>query len=62
MSTLKSAMKHKISCIVLSVFFPILLGARTDLAAQSRETVITLERTTCFGTCPSYKLASDRFE
>jgi len=57
MSTLKSAMKHKIGCIVLNVFFPVLLGARTNLAAQSRETVITLERTTCYGTCPSYELA-----
>src|SRR6266581_338907 len=50
-------MRQKITYIVLAVFLPILAGSRTSLAAQTRETVITLERTTCLGTCPSYKLA-----
>jgi hypothetical protein len=55
-STFKLAMGQKIIYIVLAAFLPILVGSRTSLAAQPTETVITLERTTCLGTCPSYKL------
>jgi hypothetical protein len=49
-------MKHKITYTLLTVFLPILTGSRAQLAMQARESVVTLERTTCFGTCPSYKL------
>jgi hypothetical protein len=47
---------QKITYIVLTVILRILAGSRTSLEAQPRETVVTLERTTCLGTCPSYKL------
>jgi hypothetical protein len=56
MSQFRLAMEKKITYIVFVVFLIVLAGSRTYLAAQARETVVTLERTTCFGTCPSYKL------
>lgn len=49
-------MKHWISCVVLSLFLGTVMGSPSSSVAQSREVVITLERTTCYGTCPSYKL------
>jgi Domain of unknown function (DUF6438) len=49
--------QHKIACIILGFFVSAAVADRICLAAGPSETVITLERTTCFGTCPSYKLS-----
>jgi Domain of unknown function (DUF6438)/Ankyrin repeats (3 copies) len=50
-------MRHAATYIVLT--FAVCLSALrlTSLAAEPTETVITLERTTCYGTCPSYTVA-----
>ena len=47
---------QKIGCVLLALLPLISAGCQPSLKAQSTDTLITLERTTCEGTCPSYKL------
>src|SRR5271154_6199053 len=49
-------MRQKTTYLALAVYLSISLGGRASMPATSRRSVVTLERTTCLGTCPSYKL------
>lgn len=50
-------MRRAAAYIVLVFAIYLLALCRASLAAEPSERVITLERTTCYGTCPSYTLA-----
>jgi len=50
-------MRHTVTYIVLAFAVCSSALCLTSLAAEPSDTVITLERTTCYGTCPSYTLS-----